>query len=100
MIKIALKHYIYDYCISLLFAGIEKNFKPINTKFKVGDYFSIIEFGGVHRCYGCIVTWISSMMLQFKCKTCDHLYENGTLFMSMDEVKHDIYFSEITRLEK
>lgn len=99
MIKIALKHYIYDYCISLLFDSIEKNFKPINTKIKVEDYFSIIEDKSC-RCYGCVITKVSSMMLQFKCKTYDWLYDNGEVFISESGTVLNIYFSEIVRIVK
>jgi hypothetical protein len=50
MIKIALKHYIYDYCISLLFDNIKKNFdtsknfkKNYLKNFKIGDTFKLIK---------------------------------------------------------
>jgi hypothetical protein len=53
MIKIALKHWIYDYCINLIFKGIASNFTTFNIKsIKKGDWFRIIEDKNhiYHRC--------------------------------------------------
>jgi hypothetical protein len=46
MIKIALKHWIYDYCIDLVFKEIKSNFfiNCLNMKnIKIGDRFGVIE---------------------------------------------------------
>jgi hypothetical protein len=44
MIKIALKHWIYDYCIKMIFNNIQKNFNIYgNKKFKIGSRFKRIE---------------------------------------------------------
>jgi hypothetical protein len=43
MIKIALKHWIYDYCIDLIFKGISSNFNKTSIQFKRGDKFSLVE---------------------------------------------------------
>jgi hypothetical protein len=45
MIKIALKHWIYDYCINVAFDNIQKNF-IIKTlpSLKVGEYYKKIGF--------------------------------------------------------
>jgi len=45
MIKLALKHLIYELCIEQLFNGIRKNFiiyPP--TKYKIGEKYGLIEF--------------------------------------------------------
>ena len=46
MIKIALKHYIYEKCISILFNAINRNFrKPVKKShftFEVGEHYSFI----------------------------------------------------------
>jgi hypothetical protein len=50
MIKVALKHYIYDYCIDLIFKGISSNFIGFsyNKNLKVGDRYSlIVERSGI-----------------------------------------------------
>lgn len=44
MIKLALKHFIYELCIDKLFENIFENFHIIETdisKFAVGDYFAL-----------------------------------------------------------
>jgi hypothetical protein len=44
MIKVAIKHWIYDYCINLIFEGISSNFRVFNMKnIKIGDRFDVIE---------------------------------------------------------
>lgn len=44
MIKIALKHFIYEKCINVLFDGILNNFSASkNGEFKVGDRFHSIQ---------------------------------------------------------
>jgi ADP-dependent phosphofructokinase/glucokinase len=44
MIKIALKHWIYDYCIDMIFNNIGKNFDICkNKKFKIGSRFKCIK---------------------------------------------------------
>lgn len=44
MIKIALKHFIYEKCIDVLFNAIENNFctNTENSEFKIGDTFEHI----------------------------------------------------------
>jgi len=42
MIKIALKHLVYEICIEQLFSMINKNFKPNISGWKVGDSFKQI----------------------------------------------------------
>jgi len=45
MIKVALKHWIYEVCIEQLFSGITKNFNIGNfLRFKKGDHFEYIYF--------------------------------------------------------
>jgi len=43
MIKVALKHWIYEVCIEQMFAGIFKNFNsPLMNKLRIGDKFNRI----------------------------------------------------------
>ncbi|GAG18645.1 unnamed protein product, partial [marine sediment metagenome] len=49
MIKIFLKHWIYEVCINTFFSGIISNFKKFSLSgfhAKVGDYFRYIELNG------------------------------------------------------
>jgi len=43
MIKVALKHFIYEKCIDVLFNAIDKNFMGPYREFKVGDTFLYME---------------------------------------------------------
>jgi len=40
MIKVALKHWIYEVCIEQVFNGIAKNFNSVIRSYKKGDKFS------------------------------------------------------------
>jgi len=47
MIKVALKHWIYDYCINVAFTNIQNNFMINNNKNKVlklGNYYRTLGF--------------------------------------------------------
>ena len=44
MIKVALKHFIYEKCIELLFSGIRKNFKQPDVVFKNGAKYMRMDF--------------------------------------------------------
>ena len=50
MIKIALKHFIYEKCINVLFDGIVSNF-IIPYKFNVGDRFNYMWMRSTHDRY-------------------------------------------------
>ena len=52
MIKVALKHFIYEKCIDTVFKGIVKNFvvPALNVDFTIGDSFYYIETNnGYHQ---------------------------------------------------
>jgi len=53
MIKIAIKHFIYEKCINVLFGAIKRNFRtPPKFKFEVGmqlSYIDFITFGNTKR---------------------------------------------------
>ena len=42
MISTAIKHYIYEMCIEVLFDRIINNFKTIPVRFKIGERYSLI----------------------------------------------------------
>lgn len=44
MFKTAIKHYIYDYCIEIIFDRIQKNFPLEANMFHKGQRFGFIEF--------------------------------------------------------
>ena len=44
MFKTAIKHYIYDYCIEIIFDRIQKNFPLEMNMFHKGQIFGFIEF--------------------------------------------------------
>jgi hypothetical protein len=48
MIDIALKHYIYDLCIDVLFNGFARNFKKV-FRIKVGDKFNLLVQNNLSR---------------------------------------------------
>lgn len=43
VIKIFLKHWIYEKCINILFDALSKNFQPVPGQIRVGDVFKTIE---------------------------------------------------------
>ena len=43
MIKIALKHYIYEFCISQMFKGISNNFRHDMDEFSIGSRYQFIS---------------------------------------------------------
>ena len=44
MIKVFLKHWVYEACINRIFEAIENNFSSIYEEFKVGDRFKRIVY--------------------------------------------------------
>jgi hypothetical protein len=77
MIKVALKHWIYEQCISVLFRKIHSNFIGQcykNKIFKVGDRFELIvaEYDNqrIYYHYDCIIMEIlkEAGKLKIKCQ--------------------------------
>jgi hypothetical protein len=89
MIKVALKHWIYDYCIDLIFDNIFKNFTFFDiSKIKVKDKFKLIETecsGAIFKCYNCTIQRINSGVICYSCERYDHFYKNGFLFFEEKE---------------
>ena len=54
MLKTFIKHHIYEYCIDLLFNGIQKNFTtPDMKRVRVGDIFKeVVFFDYFSKCNG------------------------------------------------
>lgn len=113
MIKIALKHWIYERCIDMLFDNIARNFKVIRTKIKVGDYYRRLvtddtdlngtqmddmngmEFVGVK-----VLDILPDGEVKIRCSYYEIMYTTGELFSEDDE--HIWYVSQkhIVRLDR
>jgi hypothetical protein len=73
MLKVALKHWIYEQCISVLFAGISHNFmENFHGGFKVGDKLSSIltkwEFNPTrfhYKYYNCNILSVDDNIIYF-----------------------------------
>jgi len=44
MIKIILKHFIYEKCIDVFFSSVSKNFERPNIQHEIEKYFEILKF--------------------------------------------------------
>jgi len=76
MIKIALKHFIFEFCIHKIFEGIYKNFPMLNeeiTRFSVGDCLQLKIYFGENA--------------HFTFRTCKVIYKKGT---NMIILTHDL----------
>lgn len=88
MIKLALKHWIYEHCIDVLFGNIRKNFIPakLNKKFnfRIGKFYHAIEVnrrhttGGFTRYYNCHILDVLQGTVCFTYSGFDE-YVNGKL---------------------
>jgi len=81
MIKIALKHFIYEKCISVLFDTINRNFRlPKATQFCVHqqyDYIKAYQDGVVCTFYICSIFQVNTNYIIIKHRSC---VEYGILF--------------------
>jgi hypothetical protein len=112
MIKIALKHWIYDYCIKLLFEKISLNFNTFNIKqkFKVGEKYRIIEelggtgYGRIY--YNCVVTngdyeWFGSVFIDIKHERRELYKPNNIIFLTQEQnLTSTVLVKHIIRIER
>jgi hypothetical protein len=105
MIKVALKHYIYDYCIGLIFDNISSNFINYDNKIKVGDRFEYIktnpwgDFDEITS-YDCIITKITKNHIYFSAEKYE-FFEDGKTTMHESEGSKNCYSKDkISRMKK
>lgn len=89
MIKIALKHWIYEICIDRIFSNIQKNFIPPNPKtciidnnIKNGDMFrKIIVSYDWRSCvyYHAVVTYKAKGTVGLLVGECKDMWDNGRI---------------------
>lgn len=83
MIKVAIKHYIYDYCIDLVFSGIKNNFMKIPIeKIKVGDKYQLIveQIGEtLYYHYDCVIIEIDNSRFGVYYEKFEVYEKDGTL---------------------
>jgi len=83
MIKTALKHWIYDYCINVAFDNIQNNFMVNNNKNKV------LELGNYYKTLGFTVTNVGCDYIEFlHCNITDLLHDTvGFWCTNVEEYK-------------
>jgi hypothetical protein len=112
VIKVALKHWIYDYCINILFNHIKNNFSTFNIKqkFKVGEKYRIIEelggngYGRIY--YDCVIIngdyeWFGGVFIDIKYGRID-LYKPDTVlyFMEKDNLTATVLVCRVKNIVK
>jgi hypothetical protein len=119
MIKTAIKHWIYDYCIDLVFKEIKSNFfiNCFNMKnIKIGDRFELIEKfehkklfdldDGVYKraYFGCIIKNIRmtnrGLEIIFNYDNCDLLDKNDNIIHQFINWTRRCFIDEISRIQK
>jgi hypothetical protein len=76
MIKTAIKHFIYDYCIETVFRAIAKNFATISDD-------------NVHALYEYIPTYV--MEVYNKANSAMHRFAEGEIEITDGGIFHDLY---------
>jgi hypothetical protein len=75
MIKVALKHWIYERCLDVLFERIQSNFIGfvVNVNnLKIGDSLELIEDKS-GRYYNCVIVSIENDNIYFSCERSETL---------------------------
>jgi len=108
MIKTALKHFLYEICINVLFSRLGRNFNVFKTryKFKKGDKFRYIKIflrtrGDFSIYYNCEVwgVWEKSIWITHSnCIEYIGSKKNVKTPTNGDEFSSTVYFSEIKEL--
>lgn len=117
MIKIALKHWIYEKCINVLFDGIKKNFNlSRNYPVRVGEFYStiIIKFDNERSAlvpdpliraiyYNCVITDVNGAWFTFETTRIDGYNQfcgfSGTTVYNEKRECHQ-YIDSITYLSR
>jgi len=115
MIKVALKHFIYEICINQIFSGIFTNFLGKDTRLKgsdvkIGDKFSFITVSGEyespqHRIrktvyYNVEVTNVHKIFFVIKGGPFKHVHEDGSGFRGLGYDITHIYYQNILNFKR
>lgn len=91
MIKVALKHFIFEVCIEQLFSNIINNFKLPSPKFKVGDKYSHISINTGSR-------WFNERFRYISYLDCEiiHVEDYGIDIISQQRLYYRLGIGSVT----